>query len=453
MSTQSILPNKKPLQVVFKKNVLTSDQPEKRQKIEFNHPKIPPKIVFIKTPRINIPVEKIASDRAKKRPRLVLKQNVAQSETRRKIDNVELEEVKTCSCKNHRWSDSPYQKHEVPIRLFVNSVHNYGQIYKYCIDCRKYGTKNKKKWKKNLSTVPQNHFRCSVCAVVSNISLIAKKSNGDNSKSTCQRCFDHSKRHITNLSKNIHLMQLQRILETGQSCVVLKTIDLKPTDDNPWFIRRIPIIDEGVTFEGKEYYHMDFVRLFEDQLEFRHLENDHIPQDEWEKRWPQNVYPTKKWTEKEDNVYNIKTIIGQKIEFSKCQLVSKLGHDIVTENRQNSASSYTTSSRKKKEWVDDYKRKTKGYCALCKQYHVNVPLRFLHFDHTNINKKTDTIARMVHDPTITLQTLVEEAELHCRLLCAHCHKLHTKNQFASGILHDKARQTIAQKEQNNPPLQ
>ena len=41
--------------------------------------------------------------------------------------------------------------------------------------------------------------------------------------------------------------------------------------------------------------------------------------------------------------------------------------------------------------------------------------------------------------------LIEEVETRCQLLCSHCHKLHTKNQFENGILQEKTRQTITQK--------
>ena len=83
----------------------------------------------------------------------------------------------------------------------------------------------------------------------------------------------------------------------------------------------------------------------------------------------------------------------------------------------------TLRNRKLREsrgrWLDIYKRK-KG-CEMC-GYKADATA--LQFDHIDRSTKVNSISNMRH---FNLSTLIQELR-KCRVLCANCHSVHSKNQ-------------------------
>lgn len=62
---------------------------------------------------------------------------------------------------------------------------------------------------------------------------------------------------------------------------------------------------------------------------------------------------------------------------------------------------------------------------------------FFDFDHIDPSIKITEIARMVKT-AYTMEELKSEID-KCRILCHHCHMIHTQNQIDSGIVTNKLR--------------
>lgn len=59
-------------------------------------------------------------------------------------------------------------------------------------------------------------------------------------------------------------------------------------------------------------------------------------------------------------------------------------------------------------------------------------IKFFDFDHINIFEKTETISNMTILKEYTLNDIIKELK-NCRLLCGHCHILHTCHQAKLGL--------------------
>ena len=73
-----------------------------------------------------------------------------------------------------------------------------------------------------------------------------------------------------------------------------------------------------------------------------------------------------------------------------------------------------------------------GGCSICGFLDENL-LRFLHFDHLNPVDKIANVSTMVYDEKCSMNDVIKECQ-KTRVLCGHCHIIHTANQRAKGIL-------------------
>jgi hypothetical protein len=64
-------------------------------------------------------------------------------------------------------------------------------------------------------------------------------------------------------------------------------------------------------------------------------------------------------------------------------------------------------------------------------------ITFLEFDHIDVFDKIDNINNMGGEKNYSIDDLTIEMD-KCRLLCRHCHRLHSIEQARSGILYEKA---------------
>jgi hypothetical protein len=74
--------------------------------------------------------------------------------------------------------------------------------------------------------------------------------------------------------------------------------------------------------------------------------------------------------------------------------------------------------------------KIKG-CELCGYKNTSL-LRFFEFDHIDPKTKIDCVAIMIKK-AYTIDDLIKECA-KCRVLCGHCHRIHTRNQVRNGII-------------------
>jgi hypothetical protein len=357
-----------------------------------------------------------------------------------------FEEMIACSDAKHKYSGSEYHINAVPRSKFLRD--GPGRLYKLCEDCRVRGRNKRKRIreKKLASNLPDGYFMCTTCLKQYPRNEVGKTTQGDDSK-CCIRCLSMHHTRNNEFVDFMHAIIIERILYTGLSCIELHEIHLKEPPEGPRGIRRICVVDGGVTFEGKEYQHLEFVRKFQDQLEIRHLECDHLPEDEYKLR-----YPNGKWLPKSNEVARVSTKEGRIAEMAKCQLISGLGHRIVTARRiarkrlflrKKWKDSRAPSTRIKQTWVDNYKREKKCRCERCDREHIFEPLSFTHFDHIDIDDKIASVSSMVQYDA-TLAQLQEEVK-KCRLICKHCHAINTSEQRDAGLLQTKGYKTLKRK--------
>lgn len=347
-----------------------------------------------------------------------------------------------CANTKHK-SHSDYPFDAVPIENFMRK--GPGIPHKTCIDCRKHeriiGSRSHEK--KHAKPLPDGQFICVRCGDYYSFDKIGNTTDGDQTK-CCVDCIFKERDIYRNRKLHVREMIMERIMRTGFSCVFLKEIHLQELPNGPRGIRRIRVVDGGVIFNGKEYHHLEFVRVFKEQLEIRHLQLDHLPEDEFKMLHPYEI-----WHPKYASVGDIKNTAGRVEEMAKCQLVSGLGHIIISSKRIDQKHLLTGTTRKrtrpllhttKQIWVDNYKLTNNCRCEYCGQENTHEPLTFTHFDHINIEEKTDTVSNMVCDKNISLEQLQDEVK-KCRLLCMHCHAIHTIEQHASGVLEKKRSKT------------
>jgi hypothetical protein len=319
----------------------------------------------------------------------------------------------------------------------------YNVFYKRCTPCN--AGENERRLKliaKKQSETPDGHFLCSTCNNITPNDFQFIKPDGSNSK-RCIDCKLRKDQQTLRNSLNVKRMIMERVLETGFSCAVLKEIHLKPFGDNPYLIRRFKVTDGLVTYNGVTYDHMDFVKLNKDELELSHLECDHIPEGEWK-----TLFPDKQWEPKVRAVGGLRSIETQQCEFDKCQVVSKLGHVRVTRDRYSGERSHASAFAKSKQaWTDNYKRSRNCVCVLCKVSYINEPLNFMHLDHLDVNAKDKDMSEMIRDLNVTLEMMIAEAS-ECRLVCANCHKFVTDAQHKDGSLELKRLATLKRKQED-----
>jgi hypothetical protein len=363
----------------------------------------------------------------------------------------EPEEVGICAERDHSYY-SKYPKDKVPCRMFVRE--RPGLLFKSCKDCRLHAMTLRKLATERKKTMPcpDGMFLCASCKKICPQTEIGKSKQEENTKS-CSSCI--SKKRAREQSRRVHLHELKiaRILRTGYSCAELREIHLK-SELNPNRIQRLKVVDGGVTYNGKEYDHREFVRINQEKLECSHLEWDHIPKDEWDET--RRGMP---WSKKYDTVRNIENKQGRIQEAAKCALVSGLGHIIVTEKRREQARDQlgdkwrdraTYLMRAKEESIATYKRSKQCICEECGESYMEAPLAFMELDHMDIYEKIDSISTMMYEKEVTVEQI--EAELKkCRLLCKYCHTRHTNEQLKDGIIQKKRHETIKKRKLDSAP--
>jgi hypothetical protein len=164
-------------------------------------------------------------------------------------------------------------------------------------------------------------------------------------------------------------------------------------------------------------------------LELDILEFDHLPENE--QRAKGFLLPEETFIPKIRNVSKMSSEAAIRLEAAKCQLVCTRCHveETVRRERGLDITARSHSEREKMAYVNDIK--IKG-CEICSYANAEL-LRFFHLDHIRPENKVENISRMVKDNQYLLDDVKREL-IKCRVLCGHCHKIHTKNQRLTGEL-------------------
>ena len=123
-----------------------------------------------------------------------------------------------------------------------------------------------------------------------------------------------------------------------------------------------------------------------------------------------------------------------KLESLKCQHLCILCHVKETIKREKGTNHLSSSNQKKLDYTN--KLKLQG-CSSCKFMDVDNP-RFFDMDHLDIYDKKACVSQMCINSDYSLDDIIKECE-KCRVLCKHCHRIHTMKQIKQGLLSPKIR--------------
>lgn len=345
----------------------------------------------------------------------------------------------SCLAKNH--DDTLYPKFSVPIIFFMKYPYiPNSPLTRYCIYCReKLVEKDREDFKiYSLEAEKKGLFFCSYCC--RKIEHSKRGINTDGTLSTyCVHCYDKTREKAKISKKNFEKLKHEYV-EKYQSCCYLCNKIYIYDDD---ILTSIDTILKGDTryieYNNMLYSVSDFINKYSDIINVDMLHFDHLSEKEQRERGI--IGPDEMFLAKADSVGRIINETRMRFEASKCQLLCGKCHVIETIRREDekriektgtvNQKKHVNNKAKKRDYVNELKKQG---CCLCGHVDINL-LRFFHFDHTNPSSKIDNITTMVSGK-YTFEQLVDEIK-KCRIVCLHCHMIHTKIQHNDGIFRVK----------------
>lgn len=318
----------------------------------------------------------------------------------------------------------------VPISLFRMEPNDpKSELFVNCLDCREYMRGYTRKFIDNVKSLAKDK---GLHACISCYKLIEHCDRALNLDGTLSvHCVPCKKNDIESLAirRQYYIdIKLEFIEKYNYSCYKCKCIFLRPNDGS-LIVRKIFTYEKNGDRYGlindKEIRVKDIIKIFHDDLEVNIIELDHLPEKDQRERGlllPNEIYTPKK--------SDVSSIIGKtsvKLESLKCQHLCILCHVKETIEREKGGNKRGGLIKSKYEYVA--KCKEKG-CSSCKFIDPNP--RFFDMDHLDISDKIESIGNMCKNPDYSLDDVIEECN-KCRVLCKHCHKIHTINQVKQGL--------------------
>jgi hypothetical protein len=334
---------------------------------------------------------------------------------------------------------SSIPRNRVPIEMFRRIADNpKSSLLRCCAACRRIRTncnQNRLKAKK-VEALEVGRFFCVSCKTSYTLDQRALNINGTFS-TLCFKCKDKERlRHVSNRD-SFKDLKMEHLLAMQASCYQCKSIFIRDIDDERIIIELKTVeTDEGrvAIFDDEPFLAKDIIQSGSEILELDILQFDHLPEDEQRARGL--LREDEAYVPKVRNVSNMSSAGAMKLEALKCQLVCAKCHLKETMRREKGYDMALAShaEREKREYVDDIKRKG---CEICLYVNVDL-LRFFQLDHLKPNEKFDNIGSIVKNCKRTLDDLKYEVE-KCRVLCIHCHIIHTRTQRLNGEIKDGVR--------------
>ena len=331
---------------------------------------------------------------------------------------------------------SKYPRDKVPFFMFQRYEDSFDDWYDTCADCRIYKSETNIIYEKiKKESAKPGEFYCRECNTYHKNEEKAKKKDGTINDNLCELGKIKVKIRTQKIRQSFHDLLYEYFLKNEASCQKCKSIFLIP-DEGTKFARKIKTYNvDGIVYvdyEGKQYLARDFLLQFKEILEFRVIEMDHLTEEEQRQR--DMLAPFQEYEGKLHNVSELSCKRTMRIEARKCQNLCCECHVETTIEREDKLRKFSTIrttklTKEKKEYVDNFKRELG--CSVCGL--KTLMTRFLEMDHLDPKIKLDNISAMVYDPLYSLEDVKRECE-KCRVLCRHCHKIHTSEQRKEGII-------------------
>ena len=329
---------------------------------------------------------------------------------------------------------SKYKRDEVPRHMFMKFPENpKSPLRKRCSDCRCIDNERRLTNKDlNEEKVGDNEFYCRPCNKIKPLEEQATKLNGEKSK-MCKKCLINDQNSYARSAALRQTIKMEIIKKNGCSCEKCKKIFLRPETSNSGVIELSTYERDNifyVTYKDREYTVENFLDEFEELLELRILEYDHLTEEEQRERGllgENDIFVPKK-----DNLCHLAGEDSIRLETVKTQLIDSRCHTEETIRRQL-PNPYPQNKFCEEKMTYVNKLKCKG-CSVCGFYDPTLH-RFLDFDHLIPKDKVECIAEMVRNPAYSMEDLIKETdELVTRILCKFCHAIHTDYQRKAGII-------------------
>jgi len=350
------------------------------------------------------------------------------------LDKNECSKFKVCQSLVHNEKNCTYQREKVPISMFLDDNDN---LTKYCLECRNYISKSVKKCIIGKKEIVKNEggFFCERCYQIKPKYEQGINLNGSLSTS-CVTCKKYGEKY--SIIRNIYLrkcykqLQFEYIFKFGTSCQKCKSIYIKSSEGTKHAIELPTYVKEGnhfIDYEGVTYHTRDFLEKFKESLELRVIDFDHLTREEQITR--KILLTGQYYIGKINSVSQMGSDKLMRKEAKKCQHLCSKCHTSMTISREkNLFHKRTIEGHKKSDYVNSLK--LKNGCSVCGFSDKNL-LRFLDLDHLDPENKVVNVSIMVIRKEYSLKDVVEECK-KCRVLCKHCHRIHTSEQIKQGIL-------------------
>jgi len=233
---------------------------------------------------------------------------------------LEVDGYKVCENSSHdNCSGSLYDKYKVPISMFMKDPNDIrAGLHDSCYDCIEYDDyiKRKSEQKKMELALNSGTELCSGCFCELTILNYGYNKDGSRSK-CCDRCKARNRNNKTKLKEFYHNLKLECVIKNHTSCMLCDNIFIKAPNYNPPFTK-LPIIIENnikyVNYNNEIITVEFFLNNYKDLLELTIMEFDHLPENEFNYRYPNKIFVPKK-----DEIRNLSSELQMSIEVSKCQ--------------------------------------------------------------------------------------------------------------------------------------
>lgn len=335
-----------------------------------------------------------------------------------------------CPSKSHnKTAESPYPQDKVPIHLFRKVPNNPNSVLlKECAHCRSLKSVQKKKRiaLAKYKAVVNNKFFCTNCHHEKE--LDERAINLDGSPSIlCKTCKIGEKTRSLDLRESFRIIKLEFAYKLGSCCELCNCMYIRFSNGNcKWVAIQTYLKGDERYFSvgDTEYNCKQIISETAPLVELDILDLDHLTEEEQRSRGL--LKPTDVCIPKTVHVSKLSSETAMRLEARKCQLLCGRCHVLHTKSRELAIDPlYGKSTVEKIKLIHTWNAKLIG-CQLCGYKEETLP-RYFHFDHLDQSTKIKEISRMVKDNSYTLDDVISELK-KCRVLCLHCHRLHTLDQ-------------------------
>lgn len=329
-------------------------------------------------------------------------------------------------------SSSKYPRDKVPKELFRKVPGDpKSPLIKTCRDCAEaraeYKAQDNAKKIEKVKSMP-GMFVCSTCHQIRDELERAMSYDGTPS-ACCDRCQDLKVENRDRIKGELKEVRLEYMKAQSASCYRCRCIYLR-NPDGEGLLKLKTFEQDGIRMVSHEEYIAkadDFINGCSELICLDVLEFDHLTEHEQRERGL--LSPDEPYMPKVRNVSNMTSKAAMMREAAKCQLLCGFCHIDVTIERELMGPNLEGALGKKRIHVNTIKA---AGCVICKYVNPETSRHF-HMDHIDPRTKTIDVAVMVVEPRFTFEELQAECE-KCRVLCLHCHKLHTIQQRKEGLV-------------------